>query len=153
IFHVRSCPAVSLDKDGQILDGFQAALAEGQVRLFLQHYGIEPAEAADEAVARAAPRDPHAEVARLREAIVAEPGAEELKLDLALALLQTGGAQEAERLLDALPANLSTDDRAVKARARLGFAALLADAPAVASLEAAVAANPDDLRARHLLGV
>ena len=152
-FQVRSIPTVFLVKDGQILDGFQGALAEGQVRQFLQHHGIEPGEAADEAVAQAAPLDPHAEVARLREAIVAEPGAEELKLDLALALLQTGGAQEAERLLDALPANLSTDDRAVKARARLGFSALLADAPPVASLEAAIAANPDDLRARHLLGV
>src|SRR5690606_22307507 len=118
-FQVRSIPTVFLVKDGQILDGFQGALAEGQVRQFLQHHGIEPAEAVDEAVAEAAPLDPHAEVARLREAIVAEPGAEELKLDLALALLQTGGAQEAERLLDALPANLSTDDRAVKARARL----------------------------------
>ena len=86
-FQVRSIPTVFLVKDGQILDGFQGALAEGQVRQFLQHHGIEPAEAADEAVAEAAPLDPHAEVARLREAIVAEPGAEELKLDLALALL------------------------------------------------------------------
>src|SRR5690606_12625603 len=71
---------------------------------------------------------------------------------LALALLQTGGAQEAEELLDALPANLATDDRAVRARARLGFAALLRDAPPAEVLEAAVAADPRDLRARHLLG-
>ncbi|MGY1410236.1 MULTISPECIES: thioredoxin [unclassified Luteimonas] len=153
-FQVRSIPTVFLVKDGQILDGFQGALAESQVRQFLQHHGVEPAEVVDEAAAEeTAPLDPHAEVARLREAIAAEPGTEELKLDLALALLQTGAAQEAERLLDALPANLSTDDRAVKARARLGFATLLVDAPPVASLEAAIATNPDDLRARHLLGV
>ncbi|MDH7453290.1 thioredoxin [Luteimonas composti] len=152
-FQIRSIPTVFLVKDGQIVDGFQGALAEGQVRQFLQHHGIAPAEPADEAPAKAAPLDPQAEVARLREAVAAEPDKDELRLDLALALLQTGAPAEAERLLDALPANLATDDRAVKARARLGFAALLADAPPPAALEAAIAADPGDLRARHLLGV
>jgi putative thioredoxin len=40
----------------------------------------------------------------------------------------------------------------VKARARLGFAALLKDAPPAQTLQAAIASDPDDLRARHLLG-
>jgi len=152
-FQIRSIPTVFLVKGGQIVDGFQGALPEGQVREFLRHHGIEPAEPVEEAPAEeAAPLDPHAEVARLREAVEAEPDKDELKLDLALALLQTGGASEAEKLLDALPANLSTDDRAVKARARLGFSALLKDAPPPEVLEAAIASDPSDLRARHLLG-
>jgi len=154
-FQIRSIPTVFLVKGGQLVDGFQGALPEGQVREFLRHHGIEPGEPVDDDAPApdAPPPDPEAEVARLREAVAAEPGREELKLDLALALLQTGAAQEAERLLDALPANLSTDDRAVKARARLGFSALLADAPPPAELEATLAGHPDDLRARHLLGV
>ena len=41
----------------------------------------------------------------------------------------------------------------MKARARLGFAALLKDAPPAEVLEAAIASDPTDLRARHLLGV
>ena len=41
----------------------------------------------------------------------------------------------------------------MNARARLDFAALLADAPQPQVLQAAIDANPDDLRARHLLGV
>jgi putative thioredoxin len=152
-FQIRSIPTVFLVKGGQIVDGFQGALPEGQVREFLKHHGIEPAAPAEEAPAEAAaPADPHAEVQRLRREIDAQPDKAELKLDLALALLQTGGAQEAEALLDALPANLATDDRAVKARARLGFAALLQDAPPPEALDAAIAADPDDLRARHLLG-
>jgi putative thioredoxin len=89
---------------------------------------------------------------RLRKAIETEADKPELKLDLALALLRTGAAAEAEQLIDALPANLATDDRAVNARARLGFAALLKDAPPVETLRAAIDANPGDLRARHLLG-
>ena len=154
-FRIRSIPTVFLVKDGQILDGFQGALPEGQVREFLKHHGIEPAAPAeDEAAAEpAAPVDPHAEVQRLRKAIEAEPENAELRLDLALALLQTGAASEAEQLLDSLPANLATDDRTVKARARLGFAALLKDAPPAEVLEAAIASDPADLRARHLLGV
>ena len=155
-FQIRSVPTVMLVKDGQLVDGFPGALPEGQLREFLQHHGIEPAEPADDAdvpEVAPAPLDPHEEVMRLRKAVEAEPDAAELKLDLALALLQTGATGEAEALLDGLPANLATDDRAIKARARLEFAALLKDAPPRETLEAAVAADPGDLQARHLLGV
>lgn len=154
-FQIRSIPTVVLVKDGQLVDGFQGALPEGQLREFLKHHGIEPGavEPAEAEVAEPAAIDPQAEVARLREALAAEPDKGELKLDLALALLQAGVADEAERLLDALPANLATDDRAVRARARLGFATLLKDAPSADALQAAIDADAGDLRARHLLGV
>lgn len=154
-FQIRSVPTVFLVKGGQIVDGFPGAVPEGQLREFLKQHGVEPGEAAnEEAAAEAgAPLDPHAQVVALRKAIDTEPEKAELKLDLALALLKTGAATEAETLLDALPANLATDERAVRARSRLGFAALVKDAPPVEVLEAAIASNPDDLRARHLLGV
>ncbi|RZA18588.1 MAG: thioredoxin [Lysobacteraceae bacterium] len=154
-FQIRSVPTVMLVKDGQLVDGFPGALPEGQLREFLTHHGIQPAPAVEEEAAEIAapPVDPHEEVMRLRKAIEVEPDTAELRLDLALALLQTGAATEAEHLLDALPANLATDDRTVNARARLGFAALLKDAPPAEVLQAAIAADPADLRARHLLGV
>ncbi len=152
-FQIRSVPTVFLVKDGQIVDGFPGALPEGQLKQFLQQHGIEPAPAAEPEPQQAAALDPHAEVMRLRQAVEAEPDKAELKLDLALALLQTGAGTEASQLLDALPANLATDDRAIKARAWLGFSDVLKDAPPAEVLEAAIAANPDDLRARHLLGV
>ena len=155
-FQIRSVPTVMLVKGGQLVDGFPGALPEGQLREFLKHHGIEPAEAvadAPTAEIAAAPVDPHEEVMRLRKAIEAEPDQAQLRLDLALALLQTGAASEAEQLLDGLPANLATDDRTVKAGGRLGFAALLKDAPPAEVLEAAIASDPADLRARHLLGV
>ena len=153
-FQVRSIPTVFLVKGGQLVDGFPGALPEGQLREFLTHHGIEPAAPAEEAAPiDVTPVDPHVEVMRLRAESGAAPEKDELKLDLALALLQTGATHEAEQLLDALPANLAHDDRAIRARARLGFAALLKDAPPPQVLEAAIATNPDDLRARHLLGV
>ncbi len=153
-FQIRSVPTVFLVKGGQIADGFPGALPEGQLREFLKQHGIEPAAAPVEAEAvDEAPLDPQAEVARLRDAIAAEPDKDELKLDLALALLKTGATTEAETLIEALPANLATDDRTVRGKARLGFAAALKDAPAIEALQAAVAADPADLHARHLLGV
>lgn len=154
-FQVRSIPTVFLVKDGQIVDGFPGALPEAQVREFLTHHGVEPAtpaEPEEASPAESAPLDPQADVARLRDEVAAAPDKDELKLDLALALLRTDGASEAEHLLDALPANLATDDRAQRARAQLGFAAFLKDAPPAAALETAIAGDPDDLRARHLLG-
>ena len=152
-FQIKSVPTVMLVKDGQIVDGFPGALPEGQLREFLSHHGVTPVAVVEEAAPEAeAPLDPHEEVVRLRAAVLAEPDKDETKLDLALALLKTGAVGEAETLLDALPANLAQDDRALRGRARLGFAALLKDAPAPAVLEAALAADPADLHARHLLG-
>lgn len=153
---IRSIPTVMLVKDGQLVDGFPGALPEGQVRQFLGHYGIQPAEPGEEqAVAAAEPaeRDPQAEVARLREALAATPEQDELKLDLALALIASGETAEAGALLEKLPANLAADDRARTARARLAFAARLDGAPARAELERRLAADPGDHAARHLLGI
>ncbi len=154
-FQIRSVPTVFLVKSGQIVDGFPGAVPEGQLREFLKQHGIEPGQATNEEPVpeEIVPLDPHAEVLALRKAIEAEPDKAELKLDLALALLKTGAANEAETLLDALPARLAADDRTIRARSRLAFVALLKDAPPVEVLDAAIASNPDDLRARYLLGV
>ncbi|MCC8538476.1 thioredoxin [Xanthomonas axonopodis pv. poinsettiicola] len=153
-FQIRSVPTVFLVKGGELVDGFPGAMPEGQIREFLTQHGVLPAEPqVAEALPPAAPLDPQAQAAALREAIAAEPDKDELKLDLALALLKTGDTAEAEQLIDALPANLATDDRAVRAKARLSFANVLKDAPDAGALQASVAANGADLRARHLLGV
>ena len=158
-FQIRSIPMVMLVKDGQLVDGFPGALPERQLREFLKHHGIEPAPANDDAGAAPAedapapPADPHAEVMRLRKASEGAPDDASLRLDLALALLAAGNAHEAGQLIDALPANLATDERTLRARARLAFAAEARDAPPLEVLEAAIARDPGDLRARYLLGV
>lgn len=155
-FQIRSVPTVYLVKDGQLVDGFPGALPEGQLREFLTQHGVVPAQAEAEAPAAdagPAPLTAQEQVDVLRAQIAAEPDKDEFKLDLAVALLQVGGVDEATALMDALPANLSTDDRAVRARARLSFAAALKDAPAPELLQARIAANGNDLQARHLRGV
>ena len=153
-FQIRSVPTVFLIKDGQIVDGFPGAMPEGRLREFLTQHGVMPAEApAEAAEVEALPLDPQAEVAALREAIAADPEKAELKLDLALALIKTGATSEAGPLLDALPANLATDDRAIRARARLDFGNALEGAPAADVLAARVQADGNDLEARYQLGI
>lgn len=153
-FQVRSIPTVFLVKDGQIADGFPGVLPEGQIHEFLKQHGVEPGEApvATDDAAPPAPVDPQAEVARLRAAVAEAPDNAELRLDLALALLKTDQSDEAAGLLDGLPANLATDDRSVNARAQLAFIALASEAPPLEELQQSIAEDPDDLRARHLLG-
>lgn len=151
-FRIQSVPSVFLVKNGQPVNGFEGVMTEGQLREFLKQNGIEPTAKATPQ-ADPVPQNPHAEVLSLRKAVEAEPDKAELKLDLALALLRIGAAAEVRPLLDALPANLATDARALRANARLAFIEAAKDAPPAEVLEAAVASDPADLRARHLLGV
>lgn len=152
VFGVRSLPTVILLKNGQPVDGFMGALPESQVRAFLARHGIEPAAAGPAEPDEVALR-PEERVAELEARIAAEPDKPELKLDLAVALAGLGKTERAARLLEELPANLATDERAKRVRASLDFAAALEGAPAPAELEQRLAKDPNDHAARHLLGV
>jgi putative thioredoxin len=157
VFGVRSLPTVVLLMQGQPVDGFMGAQPESAVREFLaRHVGL-PAEDLDGAFAdlpqETAHESPEDAVARLRAKVEAAPGDDALKLELALALLRCGEAEEAEQLLDRLPPKLAEDDRARRARSQLGFARAVAGAPPRTELEARVGSHPDDLEARHQLGV
>lgn len=149
---IRSVPTIMLVKDAQLVDGFPGALPEAQLREFLKKHGIVPFP--KPVVEGAEPTETAAEaVIRLRTEIAATPDSDELKLDLALALARTGGADESVRLLDGLPAKFALEERAKQARAHLAFAALAATAPGIDALQARIAADANDLQARHLLGV
>ena len=153
VFGIRSIPTVMLVKDGQILDGFTGALPEGQLREFLSRH-IQPLDGdVEETSEEVAPESPEQAINRLQQAIAAEPNRPELKLDLALALAQAGHASAAEAELNALPANLAIDARAVRLRNQLDLSRSLEGAPALDTLQQRVQANPQDWEAHDLLGV
>lgn len=153
MFGIRSIPTVMLVKDGQILDGFAGALPEGQLREFLSKH-IQPLDEAPVEDAAEAPTEaPEEAINRLQQAIADSPDQAELKLDLALALMQAGNAASAAAELDALPANLATDARAVRLRSQLDLARALEGAPDMATLRQRIEADPTDWAARDLLGV
>lgn len=154
IFGIRSIPTVVLVKDGQILDGFAGALPEGQLRQFLSRH-VQPLEGEleDETLDDLVPESPEDAINRLQQEIAANPDRHELKLDLAVALAQAGHASAAEAELNALPANLATDSRAVRLRSQLDLARSLEGTPAISTLQQRIHANPQDWEAHDLLGV
>ncbi|WP_324944171.1 thioredoxin [Dyella sp.] len=153
MFGIRSIPTVIMVKDGQILDGFAGALPEGQLRQFLSRH-VQPLEGDVEAEPEEAPLEsPEQTIDRLQQEIAAHPDRAELRLDLAAALAQAGHAAAAETELNALPANLATDTRAVRLRSQLDLARSLEGTPPLDVLQQRLHANPQDWEAHDLLGV
>lgn len=152
-FGIRSIPTVILVKDGQLVDGFPGVIPEGQLRQFLAQHGVEPGAPMDAPAAELPPPTPEQEVARLRAETSARPEDDSLKLDLAFALARSGALDEARMLVDALPANLGADERAHNVQVLIANASHLKGAPQRTELERQVGADPDDLKARHLLGL
>ena len=158
MFGIRSIPTVALFKDGQPVDGFAGALPEGQLREFLGKH-VEPAALIEtpeeQAVAAEEPPSESAAdaIARIQAQMAAKPDDESLKLDLALAQLRAGDIPAARAALDALPANLATDERAVRLRGQLELAHALDDAPDADTLRQRIDEDPGDWAARDLLGV
>ena len=153
IFGIKSLPTVMLLKGGRPIDGFMGAQPEGVIREVLAAHLGEPSNEelpADDALEPEL--TPEERVAQLKAQIAEDPSRDELRLDLADALMQVGAADEVATLLDVLPANLAESDRAKKLRSHLSFARALAGAPPRAELEAAIASDPKNLRARHQLG-
>lgn len=154
-FQIKSIPTMVLMKDGKIVDQIPGALSETQLKEFLSHYQIVPgADAEPEAMSsEATPLDPDQEVVRLRHALLDAPEQADLKLELALALMNTHAYTEALHLFDALPTNLAMDDRVAKARARIDLAQQAENAPAIEILEATLASNANDIEARRFLAL
>ena len=154
MFGVKSIPTVVLVKDGQLLDGFAGARPEGQVREFLSRH-VQPLPAPDDAdtATEAEPETAEQAINRLQQGIAEAPEDAELKLELAVALQQAGRDDAAAAELAALPANLATDERAVRLRSRLELAQAAQGAPDLAALQARVQADAGDWEARDQLGV
>lgn len=155
MFGVRSIPTVILMREGQPADGFAGSLPEAEIRALLGRHVAAPPALEEDLDGDAAKPVETAEQAidRLQQAIAVEPDRAELKLDLAVAFMQSGNAKAAANEIDALPANLEADDRAKRVRGQLEFAAVLKEAPPLDELQARIAKDIHDHAARDLLGV
>jgi len=97
-FEVNGIPAVFAIKDGQLVDKFEGALPEAQVRQFIEKLlpGAVPAEDPRDAEAR----DPAAALFAYREKFAADPNDPAARVALARVLLaKPGGEAEAATLL------------------------------------------------------
>jgi putative thioredoxin len=149
---IRSIPLVVLFVGGRPVDQFMGALPEAQVRQFLdRHLGAEPAGSPVDELREQAAQAPDAEtaIAMLQQALSLEPHHPELLMDLAERLIALPEPDEAQAVLEAVPAEGRGDRHA----ALLKRLALARNRPPgdPQALAARIAANPRDHEARFAL--
>ena len=142
-FGVRSIPSVKVLFQGQLVDEFNGAIPESQIRAFLDRIalpeGPEQINQREQAAALVAEGKLEEALAVLVQASQANPQDQAIQLDAVDVLMQLGRNDEDKQLLAGEYAN--EPDRANALRARL---ALLDGAADTAPLEAKLEANPDD---------
>ena len=146
-FGVRSIPSVKVLFQGQLVDEFNGAIPESQIRAFLDRIalpeGPEQINLREQAATLVAEGKLDDALAILVQASQANPQDQAIQLDAVDVLMQLGRKDEAKQLLAGEYNN--EPERANALRARL---ALLDGAADTAPLEARLAANPDDHAAR-----
>lgn len=141
-FGVRSIPSVKVLFQGQLVDEFNGALPEGQVRAFLDRFALPAGPGGnprEEAATLVSEGKLDEALALLANASREKPDDEAIRLDAIDVLMQLGRNDDAGQLLET---EFTTEtDRANALRARLALAAGAAD---TGELEAKLASKPDD---------
>lgn len=152
---IQSIPTVYAFHQGQPVDGFQGALPPSEIEAFVKKIadlggedsgGLADAVAAAEAMLE---EGAAADAAETFAAILEEdPNMVAAYAGLARAYLAAGQADQAEAVLNGVPAELSGDQAIEAAFAQLALARQAENAGPVGELRAQVEANPEDHQAR-----
>ena len=151
-FGIRSIPDVRVFRDGRQVDGFVGVQPIPRLKmLFDKHVPRASEGLREQAQARLTAGDAVGAVALLRELLADDPENTAARLDLAEALARSGDADEAERILDALPPNLATSNEAERVRALIHFVRHAATAVEAKKLRNSVSAESAELPAMQKL--
>ena len=158
-FGVRSIPFCVMFVGGQPVDGFVGAIPEAQIREFLDKHVptgemLEAEEELAEAEALMADGDLESALAKLEQAVQADPANETARFDYVKALLELGLLQDAKAAFAPVAAQ-AADTITPHARfAALGqwlTAVELAPSLDSAALQSAIGTNKRDFEARYAL--
>jgi putative thioredoxin len=150
---IQSIPTVYAFFQGQPVDGFQGAVPQSEIKAFIDRLvglagdgGLgEAVAAAEEMLAQGAAAD----AAQVFGSILQEePEHAAAYGGLVRAFLAGGQEEQAEALLEQVPAKIATAPEIEAARAQLRLLRQAANAGPVGELRAKVEANPDDHQAR-----
>jgi putative thioredoxin len=147
---VRGIPAVKAMVDGEIVDEFTGAQPESVVRAWLDKLIPSPAEVLRrEAQQLADAGDLDGALDRLSTASALEPGNEVVRVAAAEVLFAKGEPDEAQGLLDTLTdPDLLKDARVLQLKAQVRLTEMEKEGGNLQQLEAALAADENDLEAR-----
>lgn len=151
-YAIRSIPAVKLFRQGQVIEEFLGAQPERVIRTMLERH-LERASdrlRASASMARRRGDLPSAEQL-LSQALEQDPENHRIHPELAQLLLDLGDYDRAEAILKKLPANEQHEAPITALSIRLKFARIAQETPPESALEQAIAADPDNARARYQL--
>ncbi len=149
---VRGIPNVKAFVDGKLADEFTGALPESAVRAFVDRLIPTPGEKLRRAARALLIQGDFDEAERhLRSALELEPENRAVRLDLVELLLAKNSHAEADEMFAPIPER-ERDERAERFYSVLALWKKSQQLPALAELEARLAANPEDLAARLALG-
>jgi len=150
---IRSLPTVKFFRDGKVVDEFLGALPEAEIRAIIdQHLPRESDNLRSAARTALEGGDSARALSLLRQALGMDPEQFAIKLELAAVLLDSGVVNDAENLLKDLPLHQHEEESVKALRAKIELARAAQSAPPVSLLCDRVAADPDDLTSRRLLG-
>ena len=150
---IRSLPTVKLFKDGKVVDEFLGAQPESVIRTLLDQHMPRESDALRNAARTALGNgDTNQALSLLRQALALDPDQLAVKLDLADALLRGGMIDDAQSLLRDIPLQYREEEAVKTLAAKIELARSAQSAPPVSVLCERIAADPDDLSSRRLLG-
>ncbi|MBA1331770.1 thioredoxin, partial [Candidatus Endoriftia persephone str. Guaymas] len=147
-----SLPTVKLFRNGQPLDEFMGALPEREIRTFLdRHIPRESDLILAQAEQLLQQGDSEGAGELMLKANQMDPDNPRVLLALGRYLTGQGRLDDAQALLNALPAEERESPEVIALLARIEFDQTCADAPAVEELKKRLEADPDDSKARFQL--
>jgi putative thioredoxin len=151
-YGVRGIPNVKAFVDGKLADEFTGALPESGVRAFIDRLIPTPGEKLRRTARSLVNQGDFDEAERnLRSGLELEPENHEIRLDLVELLLAKNSHAEADQLFAPIPER-ERDERADRLYSVLALWKKSREMPAIAELEAKLAADPKDLNSRLALG-
>lgn len=151
---VRSLPSVKIVKNGQLVDEFNGALPEKQVRELLDRHVERPQETPAEKGRRLwSEGDLEQALTLLTQANQQDPNDISVLIDIAQIRAQTGDLAGAREILDSLPPEERTHSHARQLAARLRFLEQAGHLPDQDELADRLEKDPDDLEALYLMAL
>jgi putative thioredoxin len=143
-FGVQSIPHVFALRNGQLVDQFQGAPPEDQVRDWLGQFQPSPAELLVLEARKLEQESTTEAEAKYREALELAPQADGIRIELARMLLKQHRNADVQQIIDKLEARGFLEPEAENIKAELDLRAAAAEAGGVGECRAALAANPND---------
>jgi putative thioredoxin len=147
-FGVRSIPHVFALRNGQLVDQFTGALPEDQIRQWLAQFQPSPAELLVQEARKLEQEDVAAAEEKYREALELDPKDDRIRIELARLLLKQHRNADSQEIITKLQARGFLEPEAESIKAELDLRSAAAEAGGVGECRAALAAHPDDPKAK-----